>query len=129
MFGVGRSTFAQNEREPPTPGFERWTLNEMGVWIPSPSRTPGAGGCTLTLNIGPRRHRMTCRPTARTLSLFASVGLFLTTVGAHAQPLPAVNPPAPVSVQRGQSLELTLSGGGLATVGSAVVNADAALTA
>lgn len=61
--------------------------------------------------------------------------LALLTVGAastaHAQPIPAVNAPAPVSVQRGQTVELTLTGGSLAGVTSVALAANdgSALTA
>src|SRR4051794_12001000 len=48
---------------------------------------------------------------------------------AVAQSVPAVNAPAPISVQRGQSTSVTLSGSSLANVSSVALPEDSGLTA
>ena len=46
---------------------------------------------------------------------------------AHAQPVPTINAPAPLSIQRGQSAEITLAGAALATVSSVALPEDSGL--
>src|SRR5690348_6284945 len=63
----------------------------------------------------------------RLLACIAVIGIV--TAGAFAQPVPAVNARAPISVQRGQSTSVTLSGSSLANVSSVALPDDSGLTA
>jgi uncharacterized lipoprotein YbaY len=67
--------------------------------------------------------------TGRLPALATLVALVLLASGASAQPIPAVNAPAPISVQRGQSTSVTLSGSSLAKVDSVALPDDSGLTA
>jgi hypothetical protein len=57
-----------------------------------------------------------------------AVLLFLLSArAAHAQPVPTINAPAPLSIQRGQSADITLAGSALATVSSVALPDDSGL--
>lgn len=74
---------------------------------------------------------MTRRAAVALLALLTTTITAGTTAKLNAQPVPVLNQPAPVSVQRGQSVELTLSGGSLANVTAPALsgNDGGALTA
>jgi hypothetical protein len=62
-------------------------------------------------------------------AVVALLALLTGSAALHAQPVPTIDAPAPLSIQRGQPAELTLGGGGLAGVTSVALTKDAAIAA
>lgn len=65
----------------------------------------------------------------RRFAVASFLGILLVTLRAGAQPVPTLSAPAPVSLQRGQSTDITLAGSSLAGVSSVAITNESGLTA